>query len=837
MATNKFATMLHKNTNKITLVLIYAVLEWTLILLLLLNSLFSYLIIKYARFFGLKPPCLWCIRLDRFFEPKNKNSHREYLCEFHSKEISQLGFCSKHRKLAESNELCEDCSDGLAEKSKSFVFSKAKKIDFVESKEENKAEVCVKCSCCGVEFVRKSFDDSSYFVINPSWDFISLSKNGNSVLDLIGSDLVSDNLEEKTEDEKQGKTEETGDEIIKDDLIQFEKKENISSDLPTQDLEFFLDYSGNQLVPIETVDENEEQEFGEFQKAQAMSESKIETVTEELVMETRETLSVLQNTEDLITVSEKTEEKTEEIAEDLSKFAQLDSMEFEETENALVFHANLSGSPDEKLAVSEANGTPLDSEELKETEEGDSDQEDTEVSIGTEIPVLDSCDEIKAQDNFTLYSLSHEEPSTSSNDLDFNLEYEGREDEKIEEVKNLNQVDDTLLMIERKDSVAEESFDGSEMEVGDAINTNEKLKSALRAERKALQALYIELEEERSASAVAASETMAMINRLQEEKAAMQMEALHYQRMMEEQSEYDQEALQLLNDLMVKKEKELEMYRKKVSEYETKDRMRFLASSVKSGTCSASCSHSEDGDGLWVDLNHDPKENGISNGNQDSQHQNTPIDSVLNLDSSFVDFEDERLSILEQLKVLEEKLFILSDEEDRHFGDVRQIEDYFEENGKHLNGNGNYGYEGHEANGITNGFPKEILETPYQDRRSIGSMGKRLLPLFDALETESDDGAINSNGHENGFHPNTLEDTAVTRFELQKKRIDMEEEVDQLYVRLQALEADREFLKHCIGSLKKGDKGMELLQEILQHLRDLRSVDLRAKSFTDGTLV
>lgn len=52
-----------------------------------------------------------------------------------------------------------------------------------------------------------------------------------------------------------------------------------------------------------------------------------------------------------------------------------------------------------------------------------SDQEDTEVSIGTEIPVLDSCDEIKAQDNFTLYSLSHEEPSTSSNDLDFNLEY------------------------------------------------------------------------------------------------------------------------------------------------------------------------------------------------------------------------------------------------------------------------------------------------------------------------------------------------------------------------------------------------------------------------------
>jgi len=49
-----------------------------------------------------------------------------------------------------------------------------------------------------------------------------------------------------------------------------------------------------------------------------------------------------------------------------------------------------------------------------------------------------------------------------------------------------------------------------------------------------------ELEEERSAAAIAANQMMAMINRLQEEKAAIQMEALQYQRMMEEQSEYDQ---------------------------------------------------------------------------------------------------------------------------------------------------------------------------------------------------------------------------------------------------------------------------------------------------------
>ncbi|KAI7739342.1 hypothetical protein M8C21_030427 [Ambrosia artemisiifolia] len=716
------------------------------------------------------------------------------------------------------HDMCYDCSSGVGERSNFYVFlgeKIEKKIEFVEK--DDVCEVGLKCSCCGVEFIRKGveFDisnnndnnndndnnnNSSCFVINSSWDLLKFEKDLNSVVDVIGSgekyDLEDVN-EVKFVVKETEETEET------EDLIKFHEKEG-------QDLEFLLDYSGNQLVSIESIDEDHE--FGDFQKAQDVLESKTEIVTEDLLQEKEERYSVL--------------EDADEKRDELSKFVELDSMEFEETENSLVFHVNSCDFTVEKPAISETIQASSDSKDVQHIEGSDSDHEEAEVSIGTEIPVLDSCDEIKAQDNFNLYTLSHEEePSSSSHDLDFNLEsgfQEARDDEKLEELKNLNQEVDTLLVIERKDSMVDESFDGSEMDGVDPINTTEKLKSALRAERKALQELYTELEEERSASAVAASETMAMINRLQEEKAAMQMEALHYQRMMEEQSEYDQEALQLLNELMVKKEKELELYRKKVLDYETKERMRFLSTSTKSGTCSASCSHSEDGDGMWVDLSHEPKE--------ESRNHNTPVDTIMNLDSSFMDFEDERLSILEQLKVLEEKLFALSDEEDRHFSNFRQIEDYFEENGKHLN-------NGQQVNGIANGFPKEPLETRYQDRRNIGSTGKRLLPLFDALENESDEGVITSNGHENGFHSDKVEDVAITRFELQKKRIDIEEEVDQLYVRLQALEADREFLKHCIGSLKKGDKGMELLQEILQHLRDLRNVDLREKSFTDGTLV
>ncbi|CAJ1975223.1 unnamed protein product [Sphenostylis stenocarpa] len=101
----------------------------------------------------------------------------------------------------------------------------------------------------------------------------------------------------------------------------------------------------------------------------------------------------------------------------------------------------------------------------------------------------------------------------------------------------------------------------------DAVLNN--LKRQVRLDRKSLMALYMELDEERSASAIAANNAMAMITRLQAEKAAVQMEALQYQRMMEEQAEYDEEALEASNELLVKREEELkaleaelEIYRK-----------------------------------------------------------------------------------------------------------------------------------------------------------------------------------------------------------------------------------------------------------------------------------
>ncbi|XVE54881.1 hypothetical protein DITRI_Ditri03aG0118000 [Diplodiscus trichospermus] len=113
--------------------------------------------------------------------------------------------------------------------------------------------------------------------------------------------------------------------------------------------------------------------------------------------------------------------------------------------------------------------------------------------------------------------------------------------------------------IPRKSMIEKTEFasEFGEVQVPNDADILHHLKRQVRMDRKSLMALYMELDEERNASAVAANNAMAMITRLQAEKAAVQMEALQYQRMMEEQAEYDQEALQEMNNLLAKREEEL----------------------------------------------------------------------------------------------------------------------------------------------------------------------------------------------------------------------------------------------------------------------------------------
>eukprot|EP01018_Ginkgo_biloba_P014049 Gb_40671 [translate_table: standard] len=102
------------------------------------------------------------------------------------------------------------------------------------------------------------------------------------------------------------------------------------------------------------------------------------------------------------------------------------------------------------------------------------------------------------------------------------------------------------------DREAESSF--RLVEVENEVHT---LREALRSQHQALQNLYAELEEERNASSSAANEALSMILRLQEEKAAVHMEARQFKRLAEEKLAHYQESLTFFEDLMYRKDKEI----------------------------------------------------------------------------------------------------------------------------------------------------------------------------------------------------------------------------------------------------------------------------------------
>lgn len=82
------------------------------------------------------------------------------------------------------------------------------------------------------------------------------------------------------------------------------------------------------------------------------------------------------------------------------------------------------------------------------------------------------------------------------------------------------------------------------------------LKNALRIERENRNAAYLELEQERLAATTAAIEAMAMIQRLQNEKNLIEMEARQYHYMAEQRQIYDQEVIHHLQWIVSKHELE-----------------------------------------------------------------------------------------------------------------------------------------------------------------------------------------------------------------------------------------------------------------------------------------
>lgn len=93
------------------------------------------------------------------------------------------------------------------------------------------------------------------------------------------------------------------------------------------------------------------------------------------------------------------------------------------------------------------------------------------------------------------------------------------------------------------------------------------LELALEEEKAARAALILELEKERAAAASAADEAMSKISRLHQDKASVEMESRQYQRMIEEKCDYDEEEMNILKEILVRREIENHFLEKKIEEY------------------------------------------------------------------------------------------------------------------------------------------------------------------------------------------------------------------------------------------------------------------------------
>ncbi|KAJ0089342.1 hypothetical protein Patl1_32797 [Pistacia atlantica] len=93
------------------------------------------------------------------------------------------------------------------------------------------------------------------------------------------------------------------------------------------------------------------------------------------------------------------------------------------------------------------------------------------------------------------------------------------------------------------------------------------LRETVASQQQAIQDLYVELEEERNASSSAANEAMSMILRLQREKAEVQMEARQFKRFAEEKMSHDQQELLALEDLLYKREQAIQAFTCEVQAY------------------------------------------------------------------------------------------------------------------------------------------------------------------------------------------------------------------------------------------------------------------------------
>ncbi|KAL8192116.1 hypothetical protein R6Q57_028065 [Mikania cordata] len=489
----------------------FAVSEWLLMFLLFIDACFTYLIAKFASYCQLQGPCVLCSRYDHIMAKDKTGIYWDSICNHHKSEISAL-------VLSHVDGICENCLLSSATKTK--IKSKCNDETFqllvgktgsspLQNHDSSGSRICF---CCNEQCVSRDHMNN-LLPINP------IHSHPSEFFVING---------EHAKNEKN---------IHVDESLEACKSSHVGKKLFSRSSEFKY-----QKDDVNYCDELELQVSDIVPKVHLKSDSQFE-------------LSDIHNHSATVSIRDIDEVKCQngENKEVISQFNEPISVdEVSSSTNAK--------NPADVLM--ETTNPPITTEVIKDTTITNGHQISNQLDLGDAYK-LAICTKGRQLSGKHLDQKSFNNSSTRiSEDLKILLSHRSN-DSLVSPKLSFNSDELTGLQflqsrisLERNESNI--SLDGSVVSEIEGECAVDRLRRQVEHDKKLMGILYKELEEERNASAVATNQAMAMITRLQEEKAALYTEALQSLRMMEEQAEFDNEALQKANDIIEEKDKQIQ---------------------------------------------------------------------------------------------------------------------------------------------------------------------------------------------------------------------------------------------------------------------------------------
>ncbi|XP_021811040.1 myosin-binding protein 1 isoform X2 [Prunus avium] len=810
------SAFMQKAPQDVTKVLVTAIFEWLLISMLFIDAIFSYIITKFAYYCGLQTPCLLCSRLDHVLGKEKLGYYWDLFCGNHKSEVSSLVLCHAHHKLVDVHGICESCLFSFATINRSNAVTYRLLVgklgddanfDFDQDPLLGGHKPCLSsgtlCSCCNQPCISRGH----------SQKLIQTKKFGSEAeLDVPLSRDIEHNRKElrKGQDESYISVRATH---VRDSGLHPLSHVGYTELKVTSDTESEVHFSDDDNASglIHERCDPKEDISAQYAEPRIITPALIDPASVPKPSLLASQAQVDPNSNGSTSVASTVafghglEELNWQKGGSKADFPALTEPILDNTPpSSNAMEAPVEVSKGRKDVTGTRETDQISAAEPRELYKGGVralTTSETEQWIGKDSSrVTEDLKVLLSQlsgNRGNEQSTNEMSPKLSSNSGD------------LKASDSSNSIGLQLLQkrisLERNESGL--SLDGSIVSEIEGESVVDRLKRQVEHDKKIMSVLYKELEEERNASAVASDQAMAMITRLQEEKAALRMEALQHLRMMEEQAEYDNEALQKIDDLLVEKEKEIQDLEAELEFYRRKFPNESMLEDLPETTCDIQArdivvDHSESSS-----IEHCASVPKHVDTGRPHTYSTMPFsdEDGGRVKTSLLDFEDEKIQILQCLEKLEKALSLFSNNgvnSDSSKGDCS-------ENGGHGVGKSNL-HNGDGGSQQNDAIRENGLPMQHQVPVTSGHISSLENPLLNGKQSETYCSGQNS---EELCQVTDLASLPILISDLNK--------------RLKALEADRGFLERTMNSLRYGEEGLKFIEQIASLLGELRKVGIR----------